>query len=84
MDAKWIEEVVNKISHVVASSPVGDVERNVRALLQGAFARLDLVTREEFDVQARVLAKTRERLEQMSARLDALEQAQDHPSPPAE
>jgi len=81
MDAKWVEEIINKISHVVAASPAGDVERNIRALLQGVFAKLDLVTREEFDVQTQVLANARGQLEQLSARLAALEQAQDRDPP---
>lgn len=50
-----------------------DVERNVHTLLQGAFARLDLVTREEFDTQTRVLARTREKLEQLEKTVAELE-----------
>lgn len=50
-----------------------DVEKNVHTLLQGAFARLDLVTREEFDTQTRVLARTREKLEQLEKTVAELE-----------
>jgi len=50
-----------------------DVEKNVHTLLQGAFARLDLVTREEFDTQSRVLARTREKLEQLEKIVAGLE-----------
>lgn len=53
-----------------------DVEKNVHTLLQGAFARLDLVTREEFDTQSRVLARTREKLEQLEKTVAALEAEQ--------
>jgi hypothetical protein len=52
---------------------VADLEKNARALLAGAFSRLDLVTREEFDAQARLLARTREQLEQLEARVAQLE-----------
>ena len=51
-----------------------DVEKNVHTLLQGAFARLDLVTREEFDVQTKVLLRTREKLEALERLVAELEQ----------
>ena len=50
-----------------------DLERNFRATLQGAFARMDLVTREEFDVQTEVLARTRARLDELARKVAALE-----------
>lgn len=50
-----------------------DVEQNFRAVLQSALTKLDLVTRQEFDVQAGVLARTREKLEALEQRLAALE-----------
>lgn len=53
-----------------------DLERNFQALLQGAFARLDLVTREEFDVQRKVLERTREKLTALEAELARLEAAE--------
>jgi BMFP domain-containing protein YqiC len=49
------------------------MERNFRSVLQGTLARMDVVTREEFDVQAGVLARTRERVEQLLERLEELE-----------
>jgi BMFP domain-containing protein YqiC len=52
-----------------------DAEQNFRAALQAGLTRLDLVTREEFDVQAAVLKRTREKLEALEARLAALERA---------
>ncbi|MGD8312563.1 MAG: accessory factor UbiK family protein, partial [Gammaproteobacteria bacterium] len=50
-----------------------DIEKNIHTLLQAAFARLDLVTREEFDTQSRVLARTREKLEQLEKTVAAME-----------
>lgn len=53
----------------------GDLQRNVRAALESALARLDLVTREEFEVQQAVLLRTREKLKALEARVAALEAA---------
>ena len=57
----------------VAASPAKDIEKNVKALLQGGLARLDLVTRAEFETQAAVLQRTREKLERLEARVAELE-----------
>ena len=51
-----------------------DLESNIHALLQGALSRMNLVTREEFDVQAALLQRTREKLEKLEKLLDELEQ----------
>jgi hypothetical protein len=64
--AKIIEEIGARVSEAIASSPARDAEKNVRALLSSALGRLDLVTRAEFDVQAQVLLRTREKLEAMT------------------
>lgn len=74
-NAKLIEELSSKLQSLVGQSPVADIEKNVRAVLQGAFTKLDLVTREEFDVQSEVLARTRAKLEQLEAKVSALERA---------
>lgn len=73
MDQKLLDEINEKIRTVLAQSPAADIEKNLRAVLAGLFSRLDLVTREEFDVQRQVLARTRDRLEQLEARLAELE-----------
>ena len=70
---KFFEEISAKLGEVVANSPAKDVEKNVRALLAQGFAKLDLVTREEFDVQAAVLTRTREQLTALEARVIELE-----------
>lgn len=70
---RTLEELAARIGKAVASSPAADVEKNIKAMLQGGLARLDLVTREEFDIQARVLARTREKLEQLETRVAELE-----------
>jgi hypothetical protein len=78
LDPKLLDDVARKLADAV---PPGlkdlkaDLERNFRAVLQAGLGKLDLVTREEFDVQAGVLARTRERLEELSQRLAELETA---------
>ena len=67
------QELSARLSELIASSPARDLEKNARALLSGFFSRLDLVTREEFDVQSDVLHRTREKLEQLQAKVVELE-----------
>lgn len=73
MNKQSFEEISEKISKLLANSPAADLEKNVRALLSAAFAKLDLVTREEFDVQREVLLRSREKITQLEARLAELE-----------
>ncbi len=61
-----------------AQSPAKDFEKNLRALLASALDRLNIVTREEFELQAEVLLRTREKLETLEKRLEALEKAAGH------
>jgi hypothetical protein len=75
LDAHKLNEISNKIKDVVSSSPLGDVEKNLNALLKGMFTKMELVTREEFEVQAEVLRNTRQKLELLEARLAELESA---------
>ena len=73
LDPKILEELSAKLSAIVAATPAADIEKNVRALLSGFFSRLDLVTREEFDIQAQVLQRTREKLKALEERVARLE-----------
>ncbi|MDD2663111.1 MAG: accessory factor UbiK family protein [Dechloromonas sp.] len=75
LDPKILEDFGAKMSALLANSPAKDIEKNTRALLGGLFAKLDLVTREEFDVQAQVLARTRDKLKALEERVEALEKA---------
>ena len=70
---RFLDDISSRVSEVLAASPAKDIEKNVRALLSGAFTRLDLVNREEFDVQSKVLARTREKLAALEARVAELE-----------
>ena len=76
LNEKLFQDLNARLSELIASGPAKDVEKNVRALLSGFFTRLDLVTREEFDVQSEVLRRTREKLEQLEAKVAQLESAQ--------
>jgi hypothetical protein len=69
-----VSEMAGKVSEVLAVSPARDMEKNLKASLSAWLSRLDLVTREEFDVQAQVLARTREKLAELEERLTRLEQ----------
>jgi hypothetical protein len=71
--SKTLDELAAKIGKAVESSPAKDIEKNVKALLQGGLARLDVVTRAEFETQTAVLQKTREKLERLEARVAELE-----------
>ncbi|VVD61484.1 phosphoheptose isomerase [Pandoraea horticolens] len=72
-----LQDMQAKVSEMLKQSPAKDIERNVKSLLNQGFTRLDLVTREEFDVQAQVLARTRERLEALEKRVAELENLRD-------
>lgn len=72
-NSKTLDDLAAKIGRAVESSPAKDIEKNVKAMLQGGLSRLDLVPRAEFDTQAQVLLKTREKLERLEARVAELE-----------
>lgn len=67
-------DIQARVGDLLKNSPVKDVERNMKAMMTQGFAKLDLVTREEFDTQAQVLARTRVRLEELEKRVAELEQ----------
>jgi len=73
LNQKLLDEISTKVNDLVAQSPVKDVEKNLRVLLAGVFTRLDLVTRDEFDVQQEVLKRTREKLSALEAKVAELE-----------
>ena len=77
LDTKFIDDLARQISAGIPSGLKGmqqDIEKNIHVLLQGAFAKLDLVTREEFDTQTRVLLRTREKLEQLEKIVSSMEE----------
>jgi len=74
IDRKRLDELVARLKDTMATSPAHDIEENLRALLSSAFARLNLVTREEFDTQSAVLAHTRAKLEALEKQIAEWEQ----------
>ncbi|HEY5603671.1 MAG TPA: accessory factor UbiK family protein [Gammaproteobacteria bacterium] len=76
LDPKQLDELTSRLAGLLPKGVVEmqkDVEKNIRALLQSTFARMNLVTREEFDVQSAVLARTREKLEKLEKQITELE-----------
>jgi BMFP domain-containing protein YqiC len=69
----FFSDLQAKINQAIENSPAKDIEKNVKAMLSQGFSKLDLVTREEFEVQTQVLAKTRAKLEALETRVAELE-----------
>lgn len=73
LEPRFFDELAQRVSALVAATPAKDVEKNLRALLSAALGRLDLVTREEFDLQRELLSRARERLAELEAKIAELE-----------
>jgi BMFP domain-containing protein YqiC len=73
LNSKAFDDLAARIGQAIESSPAKDIEKNVKAMLSSGLARLDLVPRAEFEVQAQVLLKTREKLEALESRLAEIE-----------
>ena len=73
LNAKTFDDIAARIGKAIENSPAKDIEKNVKAMLSSNLARLDLVPRAEFDVQAQVLLKTREKLEALEKRVAEFE-----------
>jgi BMFP domain-containing protein YqiC len=76
LDAKLIDDIARRLNEAVPASAravQADLEKNLHAATQSVFSRLDLVTREEFDVQSKVLARTRSKIEQLEKQVAELE-----------
>jgi BMFP domain-containing protein YqiC len=75
----FLDDLQARVLALLQQTPAADMQKNLKALLTQQFARMDLVTREEFDTQAQVLARTREKLERLERRLAQLEGASTAP-----
>jgi BMFP domain-containing protein YqiC len=73
LEPRFFDELAKRVSALVAATPAKDVEKNLRALLSGALGRLDLVTREEFDLQREALDRARNRLAELEAKIGVTE-----------
>ena len=76
LNRELFEKLQAKVSEVLAQSPAQDLERNLKSLLAGFFSHLELVTREEFEIQRQVLLRTREKIDRLEAKVAELEQLQ--------
>lgn len=85
MDKKNIfDDLQSRINQIIDSSPVKDIEKNVRALMTQALSRLDLVTREEFDLQVMTITQLREQINLLQAHLNNLESKLEKQAPPSD
>lgn len=78
IDPNIFDDIARKVCDAIPSGAKNlqkEVEKNIKAVMQGAFAKLDLVTREEFDVQVKVLSRTRAKLDELSEQITKYEQA---------
>ncbi len=75
----WIEDFQKNVSDLIAKTPAADIERNVKAMMAQTFARLDLVTREEFDVQVELLQRAMARITALESKVQTLEGRPDTP-----
>ena len=73
LNKEKIQNLSNKIKHIIKDSPISDMEDNINALLKSTFTKMDLINREEFDVQTEVLKRTRSKLEALEAKIIGLE-----------
>jgi BMFP domain-containing protein YqiC len=73
MDDKLLGDLSARLAALAANNPAKDLEKNFRGMLSSAFTRLDLVSREEYDVQVEVLARAREKIAALEARVAELE-----------
>ena len=70
----WFEEFQKNMSDLIARSPAADIERNVKAFMGQAFNKMDLITREEFDIQVDMLKRVQERAAALEEQVQQLEQ----------
>ena len=78
LNPKLLDDIAQRLAGAMPSAAKEiqtDLEKNLRAATQSVFGKLDLVTREEFDVQTKVLARSRARLEQLEKQVEELEAA---------
>lgn len=82
LSPKFLDEFSARLAELAAAGPARDLEKNARALLDSLFVRLDFVTREQFEVQREILARTREKLAALEGRVAALEALSKHRDAP--
>ena len=76
INAQTLDDLAKRIGRAIEASPAKDLEKNVKAMLSSGLSKLDVVPRSEFDVQAKVLARTREKLDELERKVAELEARQ--------
>jgi BMFP domain-containing protein YqiC len=69
----FLDDLQSRVSELIRQTPAADMQKNLKALLTQQFARLELVTREEFDTQCKVLARARSKLDELERRIAEFE-----------
>jgi len=77
MNEKLLAELSARLAALAANNPAKDLEKNFRGMLSSTFAKLDLVTREEYDAQVRLLARAKEKLAALEKRVAEIERSTD-------
>jgi ubiquinone biosynthesis accessory factor UbiK len=73
--SSFLDDLQDRVTAVIQQTPAADLQKNIKALLAQQFTRLELVTREEFDTQSKVLARARAKLEELERRITELERS---------
>ena len=73
LNSKILDDITARIEAAIAASPARDIQKNLKTAVTNSLSRLDLVTREVFDVQVLLLARTREKLDALEEKVKALE-----------
>jgi hypothetical protein len=73
IDKRFFDELNERIGEAFRNSPAQDIEKNLKAMLASGFARLDLVLREDFEVQQKLLERAQQKLAELEARIAELE-----------
>jgi BMFP domain-containing protein YqiC len=82
MERSPLDELGSRVDDAVRGSPVEDLQKNLRALLVAFFERFDVVPREDFEVQKKLLARAEEKLARLEARIEELEQSRERGGKP--
>ena len=73
LNTAFLEKLSNELNNIIKNSPLPDAKKNIDALIQSAFAKMELISREEFDIQAEILKTTRDKLETCEKKLAEIE-----------
>lgn len=73
LNSMFLQDLSNRIKELIKNSPASDLDRNIHALIQGALTKMELISREEYDVQTEVLKHTREKLDALEEKLKTIE-----------